>query len=97
MVYPKYITGLFEEVPYPDYLESILSIHIDEFDNIVIESRIGDEHPVHNFHGYFMVKDLKGKRTAFTVTIKSASINDSPPDPLPEIPVAPGEYYWVNY
>lgn len=95
LIYPKSVTGAYEDVPYPDYLESILSIKIDEANNIVIEFKTDDS----RVHDLFMVKDAKNERRVFGVHYIPG------PDKLiggfnptwEEDPSDPGEDYWVNY
>lgn len=109
LVYPKYL-DLYDfprpetindkprsRVPYPDYLDSVVSLHIDESNNIVVEVKINDQVVA---MPCFMIKDAKGKRERFEVEHYPEGIvigGGHFIDPPGWRPDDPGIDYWANY
>lgn len=61
IVYPKEIWMEGQDIPYSD---TILAVHIDSTDHIIIERKLLDSSMV---EGIFMVTDNKGAQSAFQV------------------------------
>ncbi len=103
LIYPKYIS-LYElpepgivpketsKVPYPEYLDSIVSLHIDESDNVVAEIKIHDQKAGLIL---FMIKDAKGERAMLEVHHHTGNrpLSGFDYDGAED----PGKDYWVNY
>lgn len=108
LVYPKSISlyndpqaggisELVETVSYPDYLDSIFSLRVDDNDNIVVEV---DMQEYRVGMTYFMIKDAKGKRAVFEVHHFPEGMPVGGPhsdDMSFERPEYPPVDYWVNY
>ena len=85
-------------MPYSKYNEKIMSLHIDEYDNIVIERKSLFDRDI---SALFMVKDSKCARRLFTVKCRpfysggsgglSPSVDYTYRDRIDD------ESYWVNY
>jgi hypothetical protein len=107
LIYPNYVslhepflTG--EPVPeevkvlYPEYLDSMISLFINESGYIVINGKSVTDG---NLFGMFMLKDAKDQRKVFEVfywpdTLRPIIGMDAFED---RNPIDPGEDYWVNY
>ena len=107
LVYPVYIdyyyyekdTPILTRVHYADYNEKILSLHIDEENNIVIERKgIFDQY----ISALFMVKDSKEASRLFSVSYTPSNLQWNGLTPYSDIDMLFGDLvdnkeYWVYY